>query len=144
MSSKSTPLVGALVSILIIGAIASIGYYQFVVAPNATTSSTTTSPTTASCTPTTCVNVSIVQGAASPPGPGYSPASITLVIGRNNTVVWTNDDVAIHTVTDLPGFNSANIVAGAVFQHTFTVAGTYKYTCSYHSWMQGTIVVKSA
>ena len=42
----------------------------------------------------------IPQGAeANTAVPGYSPATITVVIGVNNTVQWTNNDVAPHTVT---------------------------------------------
>ena len=144
MSSRSTMTVGLIVSVLIIAAVGSIGYYQFVVAPGLNTTSTTTTPTQVSCTPTTCVNVTIPQG-ASTQGPGYGPDSITLVIGKNNTVVWTNDDNAIHTMTATDqSFDSLNIVAGEVWQYTFTVPGTYTYICIYHPVMRGTVTVKSA
>ena len=47
------------------------------------------------------VNVKIPGGAGIGPvaAPGYSPDSITVVIGMNNTVTWTNDDSTGHTVT---------------------------------------------
>jgi nitrite reductase (NO-forming) len=118
---------------------------MFAVAAAATTSSTTTS-----ASPVAQVHVSIPQGSeASGVGPGYSPAKITVVIGVNNTVEWTNDDVAPHTVTALSvpaeasKFDSGymNIEGSGTFTYTFTVPGTYTYGCSYHPWMRGTVVV---
>jgi plastocyanin len=133
---------------------------------NTTTSSTSAAVNCA--TSHTCVNVTIVSGAATPyPGYsagsttlfGYQPLTLTVVIGVNNTVVWTNKDTAFHTATSSSGpasFNSkcldgvgATCIPGtgpssSSYQFTFTVAGTYHYSCSYHAWMQGTIIVKSA
>jgi plastocyanin len=146
-------LVGGIVAILIVGAIASIGYYQVEVAPGLNTTTTTSSiSTTASCTRTSCFNISIISGAstcgaASGAAPcGFSPASITLVIGKNNTVVWKNNDPgSVHTATASDNsFNSHDMHEGDTFTFTFAVAGTYHYSCIYHPWMQGTIVVKSA
>jgi hypothetical protein len=39
---STTTAVGGIVSLLIVGAVASIGYYQFALAPYVTTSTTTT------------------------------------------------------------------------------------------------------
>ena len=47
------------------------------------------------------------QGASSSSGLNFSPDNVTVVIGVNNTVMWTNDDVALHTVT------SSSVPAGA-------------------------------
>jgi plastocyanin len=98
----------------------------------------------------TPVLVSIYSGSAnSADPPGYTPDSITLVVGVNNTVTWTNNDSVHHTVTSTSAptggdFNSGNMQPGAACTHTFTVAGTYQYDCAYHSWMVGTIVVKAS
>jgi len=90
-----------------------------------------------------------------PPGVGanqsqtFSPETITVVVGVNNTILWTQNDITPHTVTSVqvPGgvesFDSANMNKGDVFSVTLNVPGTYLYHCSYHSWMKGTIVVKS-
>ena len=96
------------------------------------------------------VAVSMPSGAAlAANAPGYSPATITVVIGVNNTVTWTNNDNLAHTVT--PGnepagtpwtVGSGNMDPKAVYPFTFTVPGTYTYGCAYHSTMAGTIVVK--
>ncbi len=98
------------------------------------------------------VNVSIPNGAAAPnSGAGYAPATVTVVIGVNNTVTWTNADTAPHTVTPatLPtgatwSVGSGNMAVGAVYSFTFTVPGTYTYGCAYHGWMGGSVIVKAA
>lgn len=139
---------GIVVSILIVAAIGAVGYYQVAIAPSVFTSTTTTSTTTAACTPSSCVNVTIPNGAGSGasgcPAGCYLPWTVTVVVGTNNTVVWTNNDVAPHTVTAKDGsFNSGNMNPGDVFQFTFTAPGTYEYGCNYHPWMNGTVIVKS-
>ena len=74
--------------------------------------------------------------------PYYSPNTITVRVGVNNTVTWVNNDDAPHTVTASDGyFDSGNIAAGQSWTHTFSTPGTYSYYCSYHPWMKGTIVV---
>lgn len=144
-STTGTAAAGVIVAVLIIGSIASIGYYQFKIAPSVFTSTTTTTTSTGGLPPPGhYVNVSIVAGASSPGNLGYGPDTVTVVLGTNSTVVWTNNDQAPHTVTaDDNSFNSGNMNPGDVFVYTFTTAGTYKYHCNYHSWMAGTVIVKS-
>jgi len=96
------------------------------------------------------VMVSIPSGAGlAASAPGYAPGTITVVIGVNNTVTWTNNDSAHHTVTTTSAptggdFDSGNMNGGVACTHTFTVPGSYQYDCTYHSWMKGTIVVKAS
>ncbi|MCL4517710.1 MAG: cupredoxin domain-containing protein [Thaumarchaeota archaeon] len=73
----------------------------------------------------------------------YSPPTITVVIGVNNTVTWVNNDQAPHTVTDTGVFDSGNMNTGQSWTHTFTTPGTYEYHCTYHPWMKGTVIVKA-
>ncbi len=76
--------------------------------------------------------------------PGYTPTDITVVIGVNNTVKWTNNDNMPHTVTASDGsFDSGNMNAGATYLYTFTKPGVYHYVCTYHNWMHGTVTVVS-
>ena len=81
--------------------------------------------------------------------PGYLPDTITVVIGVNNTVTWRNDDTVSHTVysTSVPAgaatFSSPLIAPKGNYSQTFSVAGTYQYHCNIHSWMKGTVIVKS-
>ncbi len=117
-----------------------IGY--FVVLPNA--AFTTIAPAGQQSTSPGASKVSIVPGAGSnTTSKGYSPNAVTLVIGVNNTITWTNNDNAPHTVTaDDGSFTSGNISPGATFSFTFTKAGTFTYHCVYHPWMTGRVIVK--
>ncbi len=107
------------------------------------TSSTTVAPAGASS-----IYVKIASGASLssriPAGdPGINPSSIIVVIGVNNTVVWTNYDSATHTVTANDGsFDSKDLKAGQSFSYTFTAPGTFGYHCIYHGWMVGQVMVK--
>jgi plastocyanin len=92
------------------------------------------------------VNVNIPNGASTNQnGPGYSPATITVVIGVNATVMWTNADIAAHTVTgdNSSSINSGNLAPNQSYSFTFTSPGTYPYHCNYHNWMHGTVIVRS-
>jgi plastocyanin len=143
------------VAILIIGAVATLGYYQFEVAANQTSTLSTQTAPAVTCPSAQCANVTIQSGASSPPSGyssgqkttyGFTPDTITVVIGVNNTIYWTNNDAAIHTATsDTAGvFDTGNINQGTSAQVTLTTPGTYTYHCTYHAWMQGTIIVKAA
>jgi plastocyanin len=103
----------------------------------------------ASAQSTVMVSIPRGSGVSSAAAPGFSPHAITVVVGVNNTVTWMNNDNASHTVTPenvpSPGswsVGSGNLAAAQSYSFTFTVPGTYNYTCSYHSWMSGSIVVK--
>jgi plastocyanin len=91
------------------------------------------------------VTVAIVVGASSnQTTPGYSPQTITVVIGVNNTVTWVNNDNALHTVTsDAKAFDSGPISSGHSFTLNFTTVGQFQYHCTFHSWMHGTVLVKA-
>ena len=153
---KSTKAAGVVISLLVIIAVGAIGYFQLRVAPQlyASTSSTSSATSTGLPPPGHYVTVTIPSGAAIPPSGytpnsktqyGFSPDTITVVIGQNNTVVWNNEDTGLHTATsDTSGvFDTGNIAPGASAMLTLTTPGTYTYHCIYHAWMQGTIVVKS-
>jgi len=121
-----------------------IGY--FVVLSNSSSSSgisqinTTSEITTQN---SSVVQVSIDQGSGTNVNsPGYTPTDITVVIGGNNTVKWTNNDNMPHTVTATDGsFDSGNMNAGDTFMHTFNRTGTFAYICVYHHWMHGSVTV---
>ena len=98
---------------------------------------------------TTPLTVNMPSGAGLPSGaPGYAPDTITVVIGVNNTVMWTNGDTVAHTVTSdnqtaggSPLYDSGMMKAGANFTYTYTTPGKFTYHCTYHSWMVGTVIV---
>ncbi len=99
------------------------------------TTTTTTNTTTTTTNVTTTVMVSIMLGSGSNTSSlGYSPNNITIMIGVNNTVTWTNDDTVDHTVTstEVPAnatsFDSVTISSGGTYTYTFTVPGTIAIT----------------
>jgi plastocyanin len=118
---------------------------------NSTTAQNATNATTA--TATDKVQVSIVPGASVLTDDAYSPNPVEVAVGQ--TIVWTNDDTAFHTVTSgtvgaadagklfdsgLAGPN-ALISKGKTFEHTFDTAGEYPYFCTLHPAMVGTVIV---
>ncbi len=71
----------------------------------------------------------------------FSPS--TLTVKKGDTVTWTNNDSAAHTVTaDDGSFDTGNISLGGSQTVTFTKSGTFTYHCSIHPMMKGTIVVQ--
>jgi len=100
------------------------------------------------------VQASIVPGASTLTDTAVSPNPIQAKVGQ--TVVWTNDDSAFHTVTSgLIGaadagktFDSglagptALTSKGKTFEHKFDTAGEYPYFCTLHPAMVGTVIVK--
>ncbi|MDA4124528.1 MAG: cupredoxin domain-containing protein [Thaumarchaeota archaeon] len=121
-----------------------IGY--LVVLPNAAYNSTATGGGTGPGTSPKTSMVTMVSGAGTDTSiTGYSPDGITVVIGVNNTVQWTNGDSSPHTVTANDGsFYSGNMAPGGTFSYTFARAGVYQYHCTYHPWMIGTVTVKAS
>ena len=72
---------------------------------------------------------------------GFSPARVTVKVG--DRVSWSNNDARDHTVTAANrAFSSGNIKPEGGFSFRFTKAGTYKYSCSLHPRMKGTVVVQ--
>jgi len=98
---------------------------------------------TSSITSNAASRVSILANAASnPSSPGFSPDVIHVKIGVNNTVMWTNNDGTVHTVTSTTGqFDSGFLNPGQSWTYTFTKDGTYQYHCTLHGWMTGAVIV---
>jgi amicyanin len=67
-----------------------------------------------------------------------------LKVKAGTTVTWTNEDDIPHTVVSADGFRSKALDSEDKFSFTFTTPGTYKYFCSLHPHMTGTIVVEAA
>lgn len=87
----------------------------------------------------------------------FTPINSTVVMGVNNTVMWTNDDSIQHTVVVCPAGGgqlcspSAAVAAsgflskGDTFEVTLNATGVYHFYCSIHpGTMRGTIVVLAA
>lgn len=76
----------------------------------------------------------------------YDPEELQISIGT--TVLWINDDSAMHTVTsgnsqEGPNgvFDSDLMAAGDSFEYTFTSQGKEEYYCIVHPWMTGSVEV---
>jgi len=76
----------------------------------------------------------------------FIPSSVSIMKG--DTVVWSNDDTAAHTITsgspaEGPSgmFDSSLLIGGKSFEHTFDSSGSVDYFCMVHPWMTGSIQV---
>jgi plastocyanin len=70
----------------------------------------------------------------------FSPQELKVKVG--DTVTWTNHDDIPHTVVSAGKFRSKAMDTDNSFSFTFTSAGDYKYFCSLHPHMTGTITVE--
>jgi plastocyanin len=75
----------------------------------------------------------------------YLPYSLEVLIG--DTVSWSNDDSAAHTVTSGTAnnpdgvFDSGMMLVNQSWEFTFAESGEYDYYCLLHPWMTGKIIV---
>jgi plastocyanin len=70
-----------------------------------------------------------------------SPKTVTVAVGTS--VRWTNADDIPHTVvSEDHTFKSKVMDTDERFTFTFSKAGTYKYFCSIHPHMTGTVIVR--
>lgn len=72
----------------------------------------------------------------------FTPARI--LISKGETVTWTNNDLADHTVTSTHGkaLNSPVLKSGQSYSHTFNHAGAYPYHSSLNDNMNGLVEVR--
>jgi plastocyanin len=73
----------------------------------------------------------------------FSPPLLTITAGTR--VVWTNRDDIPHTVVgadDPRMLRSPPLDTDDTFAFTFAAPGQYRYFCSLHPHMQGTVVVR--
>ena len=66
----------------------------------------------------------------------------TARIARGTTVKWKNNSASTtHTTTSNTGLWNKTLAPGATFSRTFNRAGTFRYHCTIHPSMTGSIVV---
>ena len=71
----------------------------------------------------------------------FRPLRIQVAAGT--TVVWTNSDAMVHTVTSDDGrWSSGAIEPGATWRRRFDRPGTYTFHCTPHPFMKGVVVVR--
>jgi plastocyanin len=72
----------------------------------------------------------------------FQPSSLTIKAG--DTVTWTQHDSVQHSSTSNTGvWDSGLLTTSQTFSHTFSTAGNFPYHCSAHSYMTGSVLVKS-
>ncbi len=70
----------------------------------------------------------------------FDPMDVTVTASTD--VTWENQDGEPHTVVSLTNdFRSQALDEKRQFSHVFDKPGTYKYICSIHPRMVGTIIV---
>ena len=70
----------------------------------------------------------------------FEPKDLTVKLGT--TVTWKNRDDIPHTVVSAGKFRSKTMDTDGTFSFTFTAAGDYKYFCSLHPHMTGSVKVE--
>jgi plastocyanin len=91
------------------------------------------------------VSVSIPPGASAEGNPSYDPAILN--VSKGESMEWTNNDNAPHTVTSSVDegqtFDSSLIMAGDTFllQSSDLSEDTYDYFCTLHPFMKGSIIL---
>lgn len=75
----------------------------------------------------------------------FSPMTVTVTAGT--TVMWVNMQTGVpHTSTSNatpPVWDSGTLQPGQSFSFTFTTKGIFRYHCSIHHFMHGTVIVRS-
>jgi plastocyanin len=80
------------------------------------------------------------RGAVKIAGFAFGPQTLGAKVGES--VTWTNEDGATHTVTaDDGAFDSGNLAGGRTFSFAFDTAGTFGYHCNIHRSMTGKVTV---
>ena len=70
----------------------------------------------------------------------FSPAQLTVAAGTK--ITWTNHDQVPHTIVDEgKKFRSPALDTNDSYSFVLTQPGTYRYFCSLHPQMVGTITV---
>ena len=87
--------------------------------------------------------VIIPKGAVIEGNENLIPKEITVVLGKNNTITWINQDDTAHGISsDDASWGSRGIIhPGDSFSVTFNSTGIYDYHGQPHPWETGTVIV---
>jgi plastocyanin len=109
--------------------------------------------------PSPISEVYLPERATSPDAPkNFEPSTISVTIGLNNKVRWSNYDfkkssvladdksdpgffTATHNGTSDEPTRESSLNSYETFEYTFTKAGEYGYHCNLHPWMKGVVIV---
>lgn len=130
-------LIAVVVAVVIIG-----GGYYYMSAP--ASKETKQEPVVENRAPTQkekILNEVVVEPKVTLKNFAFSPNVLRVKAGTK--VVWTNEDIAGHTVTGDTGvFGSKILGQGKSFERVFSEKGSFSYHCEPHPSMTGTIIVE--
>lgn len=156
-SNRTRELTGLLVLVVFSGLAVAFGLINSAQAQSSNSTATTNSTSATNSTTGSTVKVSIVPNASTLGKKAFDPNPVTVPVG--GTVVWTNNDTVLHTVTSGTGSNDTTMgkafdsgltgatvlkSKGSTFSHTFKTAGNFSYFCQVHPTMQGQVIVSSS
>jgi plastocyanin len=70
----------------------------------------------------------------------FDPPTVTIAVGRS--VRWNNTGTQVHNTVSGGVWASPTLSPGQSFERTFGQAGTFRYDCTFHPGMSGTVVVQ--
>lgn len=129
---KKTPLI--IIGIVI--AVAVVGTTIYFATRNNTNDTMTNMNSQSSSTNTEATDKVMIANFA------FAPSNIT--VKKGTTVTWTNNDSMVHDVTETDGQDgphSGNLANGQTYTFTYNTVGTFKYHCSIHPSMTGSVTV---
>ncbi len=97
--------------------------------------------------------IEIVLGAVVEGNENYVPNAPTVLLEKDNHVIWENNDDTPHTVTPdhrtsdsySGDFGSSGVLkAGETYEFVFTEPQEVHYHCDPHPWMKGTINIEKS
>lgn len=138
--------VASLVVLAIIGAGAAFVYLSASGAPQVSQTSTS-SPGIVSADPASTgpiVYVSILNAGPGVYGNPLTQPVVTVVIGVNNTVVWTNQSPGTENIVSTAGLFSGSMTYSQTFGFTFTQPGTYSYYGTGYHAFAGAVIVENS
>ena len=97
--------------------------------------------------------IDIVPGAVIEGNENYVPNAPTVLLEKDNHVIWENNDDTPHTVTPdhrtsdsySGDFGSTGVIkSGETYEFVFTEPQEIHYHCDPHPWMKGTIKIEKS
>jgi plastocyanin len=160
---KNTPLIVAVVAILLIAGIGLAVVMNHKSSAPASTTSASPTPEAMQMSPTDAMpqskgmeatgsqnmdNTKVTQDAGTATETkvsisGFKFDPVTLTVKKGTKVTWTNmDSVGHNVVASDKSFSSETLQKGDSFSHVFDKTGTFAYVCTFHPNMKATVIVQ--
>lgn len=75
-------------------------------------------------------------------GNSFAPRELTVTVG--DTIVWKNVDIVKHNAVRQNLFDTGELRGGETFRFIAADTGEYRYRCTIHQRMRGTLTVVAA